>query len=78
VITLAADTVFPPAITSSIARTTLPVERVSDAPGGAGPVRGSSDIPRMDGLAIPLPTVIRQWFGPEPGDENLKRGMLGQ
>jgi hypothetical protein len=32
----------------------------------------------MDGLAIPLPTVIRQWFGPEPGDENLKRGMLGQ
>jgi hypothetical protein len=23
-------------------------------------------------------TLFTIWFGPEPGDENLKRGMLGQ
>ena len=28
-----------------------------------------------DDFARALFTV---WFGPEPGDENLKRGMLGQ
>jgi len=24
-----------------------------------------------------LPALFTVWFGPEPGDENLKRGMLG-
>jgi len=28
-----------------------------------------------DDFALALFTV---WFGPKPGDENLKRGMLGQ
>ena len=23
-------------------------------------------------------TLFALWFGPKPGDENLKRGMLGQ
>ena len=49
-----------------------PVRAVGVEVAARGTVRGT--VPGDD-FARTLFTI---WFGPEPGDENLKRGMLGK